>query len=124
MQKGSRPWRGLLGLKTILGSQRIQGRNTFSVRESSGRSRTSSASSAGQLSARPGAAHETHVTAPSSVEDREPFDRLLGELRLKLHRYCARMTGSAIDADDVVQEVSVKALEARLGHGPIANIEG
>src|SRR5262244_3702118 len=64
------------------------------------------------------------VTAPSSVEDREPFDRLLGELRPKLHRYCARMTGSAIDADDIVQEVAVKALEARPEHGPIANIEG
>ena len=64
------------------------------------------------------------VTAPSSVEDREPFDRLLGELRPKLHRYCARMIGSAIDADDVVQEAAVKALEARPEHGPIANIEG
>ena len=64
------------------------------------------------------------MTAPSSVEDREPFDRLLGELRPKLHRYCARMIGSAIDADDVVQEAAVKALEARPEHGPIANIEG
>ena len=35
--------------------------------------------------------------------DRDAFDRLLGELRPKLHRYCARMTGSVIDGEDVVQ---------------------
>ena len=44
--------------------------------------------------------------------DREAFDRLLGELRPKLHRYCARMTGSVIDGEDVVQEALVKAIEA------------
>jgi len=43
---------------------------------------------------------------------REAFDRLLGELRPKLHRYCARMTGSVIDGEDVVQEAIVKAIEA------------
>jgi RNA polymerase sigma-70 factor, ECF subfamily len=52
------------------------------------------------------------------------FDRLLGEMRPKLHRYCARMTGSAIDAEDIVQEAIVKALEAFDGTGPIAHIEG
>lgn len=55
-------------------------------------------------------------------EGREPFDRLIGELRPKLHRYCARMTGSTVDADDVVQEAVVKALEA-FGAAPIINIE-
>jgi RNA polymerase sigma-70 factor, ECF subfamily len=44
--------------------------------------------------------------------DRAAFDRLLGELRPKLHRYCARMTGSVIDGEDVVQETMIKALEA------------
>ena len=44
--------------------------------------------------------------------DREAFDRLLGELRPKLHRYCARMTGSVIDGEDVVQEALLKAIEA------------
>jgi RNA polymerase sigma-70 factor (ECF subfamily) len=57
-------------------------------------------------------------------EGREPFDRLLGELRPKLHRYCARMTGSVIDAEDVVQETMVKAIEAFTGTGPIASVEG
>jgi RNA polymerase sigma-70 factor (ECF subfamily) len=54
----------------------------------------------------------------------EAFDRLLGELRPKLHRYCARMTGSVIDGEDVLQESLVKAIEAFPGVGPIANPEG
>jgi RNA polymerase sigma-70 factor, ECF subfamily len=48
----------------------------------------------------------------SAAASREPFDRLLGELRPRLHRYCARMTGSVIDGEDVVQEVFVKAIES------------
>ncbi|MBV8536553.1 MAG: sigma-70 family RNA polymerase sigma factor [Alphaproteobacteria bacterium] len=55
---------------------------------------------------------------------REGFERLLGELRPKLHRYCARMTGSVIDGEDVVQETLVKALEAFDLAGPLANPEG
>ena len=63
-------------------------------------------------------------SATGTSEGREPFDRLLGELRPKLHRYCARMTGSVIDAEDVVQEAMVKAIEAFTGAGPIASVEG
>ena len=59
-----------------------------------------------------------------SESDRQSFDRLLGELRPKLHRYCARMTGSVIDGEDVVQEALVKALEAFEMAGAIANPEG
>jgi RNA polymerase sigma-70 factor, ECF subfamily len=55
---------------------------------------------------------------------REAFDRLLGDLRPKLHRYCARMTGSVIEGEDVVQEALVKAIEAYAGTGSIANPEG
>ena len=33
-------------------------------------------------------------------------------MRPKLHRYCARMVGSAIDGEDVLQEALVKAIEA------------
>ena len=54
----------------------------------------------------------------------EAFNHLLGKLRPKLHRYCARMTGSVIEGEDVVQEALVKALEAFDGAGPIANPEG
>ena len=38
--------------------------------------------------------------------------RTLTELRPRLHRYAARMTGSAVDGDDVVQETYIKALES------------
>jgi RNA polymerase sigma-70 factor, ECF subfamily len=55
---------------------------------------------------------------------REAFDRLLGELRPKLHRYCARMTGSVVDGEDVVQEALVKAIEALPATGSIAYPEG
>jgi RNA polymerase sigma-70 factor (ECF subfamily) len=57
-------------------------------------------------------------------ETRAVFDRLLAELRPKLHRYCARMTGSVIDGEDVVQEALVKALEAFPKTGAIAHPEG
>src|SRR5260370_9280317 len=57
-------------------------------------------------------------------EAREAFDQLLGELRPKLHRYCARMTGSVVDGEDVVQEALVKAIEAFAKAGPLANPEG
>jgi RNA polymerase sigma-70 factor, ECF subfamily len=55
--------------------------------------------------------------------DREAFDRLLGELRPKLHRYCARMTGSVLDGEDVVHEAIIKAIEALSQPGLIAHPE-
>jgi RNA polymerase sigma-70 factor (ECF subfamily) len=59
-----------------------------------------------------------------TIEARAAFDRLLGELRPKLHRYCARMTGSVIDGEDVVQEALIKAIEASPDMGSIAHPEG
>jgi RNA polymerase sigma-70 factor (ECF subfamily) len=52
------------------------------------------------------------MSEENDAEPRAAFDRLLGELRPKLHRYCARMTGSVIDGEDAVQEALVKAIEA------------
>jgi RNA polymerase sigma-70 factor (ECF subfamily) len=52
------------------------------------------------------------------------FERLLAELRPRLHRYCARMTGSVVDGEDVLQETLVKAIEAFPHTGPLANVEG
>ncbi|HEY3888387.1 MAG TPA: sigma-70 family RNA polymerase sigma factor [Caulobacteraceae bacterium] len=40
------------------------------------------------------------------------LDRLMAELRPRLHRYCARMVGSAVDGEDVVQEALAKAAAA------------
>jgi RNA polymerase sigma-70 factor (ECF subfamily) len=50
--------------------------------------------------------------------------RLLAELRPKLHRYCARMVGSAIDGEDVVQDALVKAIQSFAAAAPIGNTEG
>jgi RNA polymerase sigma-70 factor (ECF subfamily) len=46
------------------------------------------------------------------AERRLLFDQLLPQLRPKLLRYCARMTGSAIDGEDVLQEAMLKAIES------------
>ena len=48
----------------------------------------------------------------SSDEDkaRDAFNALLGNLRPKLHRYCAGMTGSVIDGEDVVQDALADAI--------------
>jgi RNA polymerase sigma factor (sigma-70 family) len=62
--------------------------------------------------------------APPDGDARAQFDRLLGDLRPRLHRYCARMTGSIIDGEDVVQDALIKAIEAFAQARPIANVEG
>jgi RNA polymerase sigma-70 factor (ECF subfamily) len=59
----------------------------------------------------------------SGAESRGSFERLLGELRPKLHRYCARMTGSTVDGEDVVQEALIKAIEALPSSGPLGHPE-
>jgi RNA polymerase sigma-70 factor, ECF subfamily len=63
------------------------------------------------------------TTRPPGVEDRAPLERALAEVRPKLHRYAARMTGSVIDGEDVVQEALAKALEAFAGGAEVANVE-
>ena len=60
---------------------------------------------------------------PSDSLSQPAFERLLVSLRPKLHRYCARMVGSAIDAEDVVQDTLAKAIEAYPGTAAIANME-
>jgi RNA polymerase sigma-70 factor (ECF subfamily) len=64
------------------------------------------------------------VTGDDATQMRAAFDRLLADLRPKLHRYCARMTGSVVDGEDVLQEAMIKAIEAHPSAGPIANPEG
>src|SRR5882757_9276216 len=59
--------------------------------------------------------------APAASAD---IDALLAALRPKLHRYCARMTGSVIDGEDVLQDALIKAVEAFAARSPIANPEG
>ena len=56
--------------------------------------------------------------------ERDEFERLLGELRPKLHRYSARMSGSAVDGEDIVQDAMVKAFIALPNVGVVDNPEG
>ncbi len=51
------------------------------------------------------------------------FEQLVAGARPRLHRYCARMTGSVIDGEDVLQEALVKAVKARPHAGEIAQPE-
>jgi RNA polymerase sigma-70 factor, ECF subfamily len=66
----------------------------------------------------------TSIAATDTPDASAAFERMLGELRPKLHRYCARMTGSVVDGEDVLQEALVKALEAFPQSQPIDNPEG
>src|ERR1700759_2078330 len=51
-------------------------------------------------------------------------DGLIAALRPKLHRYCARMVGSVIDGEDIVQDALIKAVQAWPVAAPIAQPEG
>ena len=66
----------------------------------------------------------TTGNAPPATAPAKPLEQLFGELRPKLHRYCARMTGSVIDGEDVVQETLLKALQAQAPSEPLSNPEG
>jgi len=54
----------------------------------------------------------------------EEFEERLRELRPRLHRYCARMTGSTVDGEDMLQESLLKALHARDEGVQVANLGG
>ena len=54
----------------------------------------------------------------------EEFEERLNALRPRLHRYAARMTGSAVDGEDVLQDTLVKALHARAEGARVDNLEG
>jgi RNA polymerase sigma-70 factor (ECF subfamily) len=62
--------------------------------------------------------------APNASAADAGLDRLLAGLRPKLHRYCARMVGSAIDGEDVVQDALIKAVQSFSAGRPIGNPEG
>src|SRR5258707_9303899 len=58
--------------------------------------------------------------APAGVD----INGLIVAMRPKLHRYCARMTGSVIDGEDVLQDALIKAVESFASAGGIGNPEG
>src|SRR5467141_3287780 len=58
---------------------------------------------------------------PAAAAD---IDGLLAGMRPKLHRYCARMVGSVIDGEDVLQDALIKAMGALQSVTPVVNSEG
>ncbi len=59
----------------------------------------------------------------SLLENRREFEEVVKEIRPDLHRYCARIVGSAIDAEDVVQDALAKAFYS-LPTMTVANMPG
>jgi RNA polymerase sigma-70 factor, ECF subfamily len=54
----------------------------------------------------------------------DSIDHLLVAMRPRLHRYCARMVGSVIDGEDVLQDALIKAVESFASASPVRNPEG
>ena len=63
-------------------------------------------------------------TVPDPPEVVTNIDGLLAEMRPQLHRYCARMVGSVIDGEDVLQDALIKAMESFSPQGQIGNPRG
>ncbi|TPI46211.1 RNA polymerase sigma factor [Mesorhizobium sp. B2-9-1] len=59
----------------------------------------------------------------TSKFDRAALEAMLVGLRPKLHRYAARMAGSAVEGEDIVQEAVVKALAAHDGGATVERPE-
>ena len=71
------------------------------------------------MSARPVATAEAPIEGiPPSLTER------LAAMRPRLHRYCARMTGSVIDGEDVLQDALLRALEAGSDGRTFLNMDG
>src|SRR3984957_5743156 len=48
-------------------------------------------------------------TPPNLAQAREQFLGMVETIRPELHRYCARLTGSVIEGEDIVQEALARA---------------
>src|SRR5215470_11917560 len=71
---------------------------------------------------------QTRMTSPSLsptlARARAEFEELVKEIRPELHRYCARMIGSVVDGEDVVQDALARAYYALPTLSSIANLRG
>jgi RNA polymerase sigma factor (sigma-70 family) len=54
----------------------------------------------------------TTLTPATLAEAREQFLAMVAEVRPELHRYCARLTGSVIDGEDIVQDTLARGFYA------------
>ena len=52
---------------------------------------------------------DSTAVPPALAQARTDFDALVRAVHVELHRYCARMTGSVIDGEDVLQDALAKA---------------
>jgi RNA polymerase sigma-70 factor, ECF subfamily len=64
------------------------------------------------------------ATDPPAPLTRAELDVLVQQLRPELHRYCARMAGSVIDGEDIVQDVVARAYAMLPTAPPIHNPRG
>ena len=65
----------------------------------------------------------TPLLSPAVARTHAEFEALVHDIRPELHRYCARMIGSAVDSEDVVQDALAKAY-ASLPATAITNMRG
>jgi RNA polymerase sigma-70 factor, ECF subfamily len=65
----------------------------------------------------------TPSLSPTLARARAEFEALVQDIRPELHRYCARMIGSVVDGEDVVQEALAKAFYS-LPTTSVANMRG
>jgi RNA polymerase sigma-70 factor, ECF subfamily len=61
--------------------------------------------------------------APADVEAHQRFVDLVAKVRPELFRYCARMTGSVFDGEDVVQDTLAKAHHALVALSDVPPLE-
>lgn len=57
----------------------------------------------------------SNATPTSPADGRARLLAVMADIRPELHRYCARLTGSVFDGEDIVQDVLVRALDAAGG---------
>ncbi len=65
----------------------------------------------------------TPLLSPAGASTHTEFEAIVNDIRPELHRYCARMIGSAVDSEDVVQDALAKAY-ASLPATSVTNIRG
>jgi RNA polymerase sigma-70 factor, ECF subfamily len=65
----------------------------------------------------------TPLLASTPTHTPAEFEAFIQDIRPELHRYCARMIGSVVDAEDVVQDALAKAY-ASLATTSVANMRG
>jgi RNA polymerase sigma-70 factor, ECF subfamily len=65
----------------------------------------------------------TPLLASTPAHTPAEFEAFIQDIRPELHRYCARMIGSVVDAEDVVQDALAKAYAA-LPTTSVANMRG